>query len=306
MKSRLLVLLLCFSFVSALVAQVPPYQRHWLKEAYQLRVMSYNICEGFICGQGAEPERQRDLVEWVKSQDPEILALQELVGFNAKKLAELAKQWGHPYSAIVKENGYPVGITSKRPIEVKNRIVENIGHGLLHVKTYGLDIIVTHLNPGSTEKRRVEAHNILEYVEKNQLTSFMLMGDMNAHSPLDAPYYDKYAVNLLRSYGGDKSPNLLNGNIDYSVISTFMSHPLIDLCGQFVDPDCRVSFPTPLNMTQSKNNYFIKKRQERIDFIFATPDLAKKAVDAFVWNQEPTYYLSDHFPIGVDLLLTGK
>ena len=33
-----------------------------------------------------------------------------------EKLSEDARFWGHEYSALLKENGFPTGITSKFPI----------------------------------------------------------------------------------------------------------------------------------------------------------------------------------------------
>ena len=71
----------------------------------------------------------------------------ELVGFTEKNLGQLASEYGHKYYAIVKEEGYPVGITSNEPITVVKKQVEGFWHGMLHVKTHGLDIIVTHLSP---------------------------------------------------------------------------------------------------------------------------------------------------------------
>ena len=290
------ILLMSAAFMNA---QIVPSQRHWQKGVKELRVISFNICDGFNGDKGYETERQNRLAEWVKHHHPDVLALQELVGFNQQKLTALAKQWGHPYAVILKEDGYPVGITSTEPIQVKNKITSNVGHGLLHAVTHDVDFLVTHLNPGNTHKRNAEAHFIVDYIDDNKLTSCLLMGDMNSHSPFDGDLMEKESYLLKKRYSQE---NLLNKEFDYSVISTFLSYPLIDICRNFTEREDRISFPTALNMTQSENDKVRFRGGERIDFIFATPNLAEKAVDGFIWNGEAEKYLSDHYPVGIDLL----
>ena len=77
---------------------------------------------------GADKDRIARFTAWVKEQSPDVLALNELCGFTEAKLKELAAGYGHPYAAIVKENGYPVGLTSKTPIQVIDRKIDGYGH----------------------------------------------------------------------------------------------------------------------------------------------------------------------------------
>ena len=119
----------------------------------KLRVISYNIWNGFE----HDASRRANFIDWIKGQQPDILAITELVGFTEKNLGQLASEYGHKYYAIVKEEGYPVGITSNEPITVVKKQVEDFWHGMLHVKTYGLDIIVTHLSPHDWKFRLKEA-----------------------------------------------------------------------------------------------------------------------------------------------------
>ena len=280
------------------------YERHWESGHEKVRIISYNIFNGFDWGKDAD--RQERFVNWIRQQDPEILALQELCGFTQEGLSALAKQWGHPYAVIVKENGYPVGITSKQPIDVKQKMLEHCGHGLLHVKTYGLDVLVTHLNPGNTNQRRMEAETITTYIKDHALDTCLLMGDMNAHSPFDADYMEATSTDLLMKYGGQSSPNLLDGNFDYSVISRFLSFPLIDVCQKFTNASERTSFPTPILMYLSRNKEVRKRVGERLDYIFVTPALMTKVVDAFIYNGPENDYLSDHYPVGVDLCIESE
>lgn len=296
-----LLLAVCLFCIGGLAAQQRNYERHWKSGVEKVRVISYNIFNGFDWKRDAD--RKERLAQWVRQQDPEVLALQELCGFTQQDLSELGRQWGHPYAVILKEKGYPVGITSKRPIEVKGKQTEQFGHGLLHVRTYGLDVLVTHLNPNNARQRNEEACRIVEYICEHVQAGCLLMGDMNSHSPMDADWMESHATELRIGYGGKDSPNLLNGKFDYSVISRFLSVPLIDFCRSFIAPERRFTFPTPVLMTQSRHPEVRRKVSERLDFIFGSSELESSVVDAFIWNGGETDYLSDHYPIGIDLCL---
>lgn len=276
-------------------------ERYWKPNMEKVQIISYNIFNGFDWRK--DTERQNRFVDWIKKQNPDVLAMQELCGFTQESLAELAKEWGHNYAVIIKEEGYPVGLTSKKPIVVKNKIIENCGHGLLHVESYGFDFLVTHLNPSDTKVRHREAKFILEYIENEKLDNFLLMGDMNAHSPMDADFMDANATALSNKYGGKESKNLIEGRFDYSTISSFLSYPLIDVCRKYVAPNKRATFPTPILMNISKHKAIRSKEEERIDYIFMPVNLLDKVVDAHIFNEVETEYLSDHYPIGVELLL---
>ncbi len=297
----LLVLLVKSSF---LFSQHESYERHWKGGVEKVRIISYNIFNGFDWGE--DQDRKDRFVKWINEKDPDIIALQELCGFTQESLTSIAQEWGHPYAVILKEDGYPVGITSKKPITLKNKILENCGHGLLHVETYGYDILTTHLNPGNTRKRNQEAQLITKYIIDNKLEDCLLMGDMNAHSPADADYLENNSTELLMKYGGISSTNLLDGQFDYSVISHFLSIPLIDIGRKYIPESERTTFPTPILMYLSRHKEVRRKIEERIDFILTTPSIAQDVVDAFIWNKGATDYLSDHYPIGVDLVIGRK
>ena len=296
--------LICIALLLPLVAGAQdsrPLERHWKGNVEKIRVMSYNILDGFNWGR--DLERRDRLAAWVREQAPEIVALQELCGFDEKKLSELASMWGHGYCAIVEGDAYPVGLTSDKPIVVKKKIAGKVGHGMLHAETYGMDIIVTHLNPHDTEKRREESRAIAGYIRDNALTRCILMGDMNSHSPMDADVLESTATDLKERYGGKESRNLTDGEIDYSVISNYIGVPLVDVCGRYVSAGERYSYPTPVLMNQSRHEDVRRRNSERIDYIFVSPDVARTTADAFIYNKGETEYLSDHFPVAADIII---
>lgn len=261
-----------------------------------IRVITYNIWNGFDWGK--DKEREALFVEYITNEAPEVLAMQELCGFTQEKLSELAKKWGHNYAVIHKENGYPVGVTSKKPITVKGKKTEGYGHGMLHVETYGYNMIVTHLNPFDYRQRLSEANKIINYMTEKKLTeNTIVMGDLNAHSPADAAFLEAHSSEITKE---KKAVNLSNGRFDYAVISRFLSYPLIDICQKYVAESQRETCPTLIFW--QKNRSITSRKTQRIDFILVTTDLENTVYNAFIPNRGVTDYLSDHYPVIMDLV----
>jgi len=279
-------------------------ERTWISNSEKIRVISYNILDGF---DGLKDmDRIERMVEWIKEKDPEIMAFQELVGFKQNDLQKLAESYGHSYAVILKEDGYPVGITSKKPIQVVNKLIEGFWHGVLHVKTYNMDFIVLHLSPSQKDFRMKEAQKITNYINENCPQSCLVMGDFNSESPFDADELETHVKYMMRIGAGsaeNQKRKPRNPTVNYSVQSIFLSTELEDVCRLFVKADKRTTFPTRILTDTSKREDLHALSGSRIDYILVAPDILNKCVDAFIWNGEDTDYLSDHYPIGVDLLL---
>ncbi|MDN5201011.1 endonuclease/exonuclease/phosphatase family protein [Fulvivirgaceae bacterium BMA10] len=263
-----------------------------------LKVMTYNIWNGFDWGK--DLERRDKVVAWIRNIDPDVLALQELCGYNEEKLKKEALKWGHPYTVILKSDGYPVGLTSKKPITVKERALEGLWHGMLHCETFGVDFFVVHLSPADCDFRLKEANIITNKIKDSNANDYIILGDFNAHSPFDGDML-KQNKSLLAKYSkrkpDDKYSNLRLGEFDYSVISTFQGLPAIDICQKFINPADRYSFPTPALIGTYRTAESVGKTRERIDYILASPEVAKAAVRAQIFNGEVTSLFSDHYPV---------
>ncbi len=267
-----------------------------------LKVITYNIWNGYDWGK--DNDRRTKVINWLDEQKPDIVALQELCNYTPEKLKEDAKGWGHNYSVLLKTSGYSVGLTSKYPIELKEKILEGMHHGALHCKIAGVDIFAIHLSPGSYKKRREEAKIILQKLTKVAESSakYLVMGDFNAHSPFDADLYkNKVLLNRLRKSNADKpeTGNLVDNELDFAVLSAFLAFPLIDVCQKQTNGMAeRGSFPGrvlgPINHETTEQ---LVSRLERIDYILVSPDLAKKCIGAKVCNGEENWFLSDHYPV---------
>ena len=270
------------------------------QENRSLKVISYNIWNGFDWGK--DTDRKSKFIDWVTTQRPDVFALQELCGYTQEQLLADAKKWGHDYAEILKTSGYSVGITSNKPIEVKEKILDDMHHGALHCKVYGMDVFVIHFSPFSHQKRREEAKIILDKVAElsDGQNKYLVLGDFNALSPFDAHLYNNKPSLLEDMRASEKEQahvsNLLNDALEYGVIGSLLGYPLIDVTQKFTRTwDDRLSFPT--QVFEAGKGEGPHKNSTRIDYIFSSPFLAKNCINAKVLNKKETYYLSDHYPV---------
>lgn len=264
-----------------------------------LKVISYNIWNGFE----KDAARRARFVDWMNEQKPQIVALEELVGFTEKDLSELAASYGHPYVAIIKEEGYPVGLTSLQPIRVIKKQVEGFWHGMLHAQTYGLDIIVTHLSPFEWSYRLKEATAITQYIRENKLNECLVMGDFNAYSPFDADEVETHTELRKNMLGWDKKHpeygNMRGEQFDYSVLSQFLSIGFADPVKMFAPANKRMSYPAATLYEWQWGDPRLKMLGERLDYILVSPSLAPRCVHASVHNGKDLEGISDHYPVSL-------
>lgn len=273
-----------------------------------LKVMTYNVWNGFEWGKALD--RKANLINWVVSKDPDVLALQELNAYTQEKLEADAKKWGHSYAQLLKENGYSVGLTSKSPIKLKDKVNDGMWHGLLHCKTYDIDFFVVHLSPSDYAFRKKEADIIADKIKNSRTDKFIVLGDFNAHSPSDADYMSQ-KKSLLSKYLkanqrlDNKYSNTVNGQFDFSVMSKFLSIPTVDVVQPYVNIEKRYSFPA---MAVYKGNIPIdaSEKKERIDFILASLAISKYSINGTIYNSADTNSLSDHFPVEATFLIPKK
>lgn len=273
-----------------------------------LKVITYNIWNGFDWGK--DTDREKAMVQWLKEQDADVIGFQELNAFTPEKLAQLARQWGHPYTLLLKEDGYPIGISSKTPLELKSRMLGGFWHGMLHAKTRNVDFLVVHLSPHDWKFRRSEAEIVSNYIENvlvnNDQEKFMVIGDFNSHSPFDAGFDVAHPETLKRNQESDRlrlaenGPSayqtLRNGRFDYSVMSRFLSLPLIDVVQIYTKESQKTSFPTPL-VTKELSPAQRADYQQRIDYILVSPYFEFRCTQAEVVNMGMPEGLSDHYPV---------
>jgi len=295
-----------FRNILLLMVTLLPFSLMSQSKVNDFKIITYNIWNGYDWGK--DQERRGKVQDWMGAQSPDVVALQELCDYSSEMLAEDAKAWGHNYSVLLKTTGYSVGLTSKYPIEVIEKIMEGMHHGALHCKTNGIDVLVVHLHPGSTARRREEASILsakLDAIAKSA-NKYVVLGDFNAHSPFDADLYNTngYLLTRLResNLGKGLNGNIENGGLDYAVISKFLSFPLYDVVQKYsVGLAERGSFPGQVLAEVNKESQEqLVSRLERIDYILVSPELSINCLDAKVHNGLENWFLSDHYPVSAN------
>lgn len=284
-NKKIVFLFVCILFVSNLLAQ---------KET--LKLISYNVYWGM---RQDSTEQKSRFAEWIRQQDPDILALQEMNGFSQQDLQKLAESYGHPYAFIVREPfadgsiSFPVAITSKYPIVNVQRVVENCIHGFITAEIEGFHFVVTHFHPFSSEKRGHEIDQILAVIRSKPADrKWLLMGDLNSVSPLDKSEYDN---NLLRDFIREdrkKRPhneNLKDNELDYSIQQKILDFGLLDAFKIF-HPQFVPSAPTKLFYDQSKFPL-------RYDYLYVSATMKENVINCDIIKDDFTDVYSDHYPV---------
>jgi endonuclease/exonuclease/phosphatase family metal-dependent hydrolase len=260
-----------------------------------LRLITYNVWYGFT----QVPDRKELYLNWMKTQVPDVVVLQELNEYTPEKLASDAREWGHGYSELLKREGFPTGITSRYPIEDIQRYRENFHHGLIRALIKDIYFYVIHLHPSNWETRGKEIDLILEDINRLPADAgIILAGDFNTFSPVDSVYYSHGKLEPFFNHRDVQfeERNLRDGKLDYSVIEKLLKNGLIDLEVQFRTADYSFTgtFPTRIEKEGEHGD------QRRLDYVFVSKNMADKVISAKIIANDTTWILSDHLPVVVD------
>lgn len=254
-----------------------------------LRVISYNIWVGYDTNptMPSGQTRKDAIYDWLNQQQPDIVGFQELNGYTEQQLREEAAEWGHQYAATNKTDGYIVGITSRYPIEIIEKRIEGMHHGLVHVRIAGVDVIVTHFSPFQWTVRNKEAAIVSEKV-RHAVTAgipVIVMGDLNARSPQDKPWITDGFVQRKKQTDDqyDYVQNLENGAVSFTCLQKLLDSGLNDAYVPW------------------RNDADVEAHA-RIDYILATPDLARTVKNAAWQVDEKFKHYSDHYPVIADFV----
>jgi len=264
-----------------------------------LRVMTYNTWYVFAKGKAEDLGKQ-----WIASQSPDIVALQELTSIQPEKLEQLSASWHHSHSSLLKTQGFSVGLTSRFPITVIEKKVKGMHHGFLHAKVQGLHFFVIHLSPFDWRFRSQEAQTLLGKINPllQSGQQVIVLGDFNASCSSDKKWLDQNTELLNKTAESDHThahhQNLKEGKFDYSVMEQFFNAGLIDTTLSFLpdDPSQRLSFPS--GILGGKKS--APERGERIDFILSSKKLAQRVHHSKIVTKGIVNQISDHFPVITD------
>lgn len=262
--------------------------------AEPFRVMTYNVWLGFNKKQHLEEGAQ-----WIAAQDCDVLALQELKGFNQERLAVAAKKWGHDYVVIFdRKGGFPQGLTSKTPIELVEQIMPNNDpklRGTLHCKTAGMHFLVVHFDPRNLSRRKVESAAVVKRVRPllEAGEKVIVLGDFNDHSAADKPVLQNQSALIEKWRAKEKKVFNDAGELDFSVLQGFFDAGLVDL-SKAPPP----TFPSRLLFPDTPKAEF-GQMGHRIDFILVSQALAGGSIR--YPRDGKLDAISDHYPVILEL-----
>jgi endonuclease/exonuclease/phosphatase family metal-dependent hydrolase len=283
-KTMIRALLICTTLLSISTAQAEP-----------LRILTYNVLYGFNHGKAPEIG-----AKWIAEQKPDIVALQELNGFKQGTLGEIAQKWNHNHSVILKEKGFPVGLTANSEIIVIEKRLDGMWHGYLHCKVKGMHLFVVHLSPSQHAFRMKEATLLCAKVKPLLAAgeSVLVLGDFNCNSPLAQKWLEARPKD--EEIIDEKTAKRRAGNADpkFAVMSQFLNLGLIDLVHdkQATAELEHGTFATRL-LPKYKTDEQRKDKTWRIDFILADPRLAKRCSSARIPRDKEVDLISDHYPV---------
>lgn len=260
------------------------------------KILSYNVLKGLQ----QDSVIQSTYNNWVKKINPDIVAYQEMNEFTQKSLEVFARKYFHPYAVQSKLEGFPVALSSKKPIVNVQKVVDNMWHAYIYAFVNDIHVFVIHFSPFSFEKRREEVQIVLAHaalLPPNE--KIVIMGDFNSLSSNDKEAYgpefieSRKATEVVNAH----IRNLDNGKIDYS-ITDFMKKAGFKDAYYLFNKNFTHSCPT--------QKYQKSKFVQRIDFMWLSPELAKYAVKAEYIYDEDTKVMSDHYPLLVEFDFDNK
>ncbi len=256
-----------------------------------MKVIYINVFNG--CKDSA---RFRNLINFVKKADPDVLGLSELNGWDYKdftKLRRFKRETGIRYSAYLKSSsGSSLALLSKTPLRKARVLQGKMWHGVviaeIKAKGLGCRVAVTHLAYQNEDRRLVDVSFLLGALGAMRKT--ILIGDMNSISPTDAakpePILKRLRKAGIAKFGTD--------GLRTDVIRELLTAGLID--------SARLSRKSPGRSVPTKSNTdFDHAVPLRLDYTFVTKDLKSRVRSAQVVRTRLTDRISDHYPVLLDL-----
>lgn len=237
-----------------------------------MRVMTWNILHG---GRGRMPA----IAALIDQFRPDILALQELRGFDAS--------FGMTPYVAPSVFGQPVAVLVRPRLRVSSfRAVRwRLHHAAAVVRVGDLTVVSTHLNPFSSERRRREARWLAARFGSRR-RPVLLAGDLNS---LDQ-YADHTAAVATLDSRYRRRHLLPSGEVDTRAMEAFAAGRFIDLWRTAGD-GAGETVPTSLGGGEFG--------PMRLDYLLGNRPVAARVRRVWVARDDP--YASDHFPVVADL-----
>jgi len=232
-----------------------------------MRLLTWNILNG-------GGDRLDAIATVVKRESPDLLTLQELRGFDRRRIGTLADSFGMTAHLAPSVFGQAVAVLVRPPLLIERRrsVTWRLHHAAAAVTVGPLTVVSTHLNPMSPYRRYREATWLAaRYRRRGQV---LIAGDLNACSPAD-------------------DPDPAEGRSDPRAIDALDRAGLLDLW--------RLAGTGPGTTVPTSGDVGDAFRPMRLDYVFGTPAVVPRVREVRVLRGGETEYASDHYPVVVDL-----
>ena len=259
-----------------------------------MRVATYNTFEGGRAQLGPVRDRFERLLEVVKGMSPDLLAMQELVGWQdqgRERFEEFARAAGLAGEIFVGE-GFPIGVLTRHPWRiVRSRFLRSgFWHGLALAEIDDgagnlIQALAAHLSPLGPRQRQAEVRAALDLIDP--AVPAVLLGDLNMISHLDQIRARELSLpTFIRHSAG--------GALDQRVSRLIANAGFVDAYARLHPERDGHTIPTPAAVESPFS-------AARLDYVHLSPDLASMLRTAEVYSHAPAAEASDHFPLMVDI-----
>ncbi len=252
-----------------------------------IRLISWNV-------NGIRAAQKKGFLDWLHSEKPDILCVQETKAHKEQLDSELADPDGyHSYFSSAVKKGYSgvVIYSKKEPLSVKCGFgIEKFdSEGRTLIADYGDFVLFNIYFPnGKASKERLEYKMefydaFLEYADtlKGRGKKIIVCGDVNtAHKEID----------LARPKENEKISGFLPQ--ERAWIDKLLSHGYVDTFRAFNEDPENYSWWSMRTRARERNVGW------RIDYFYASDNVMENITDAFMM---PDVMGSDHCPIGIDM-----
>jgi endonuclease/exonuclease/phosphatase family metal-dependent hydrolase len=256
-----------------------------------MRLLTYNL----LADDDADTlERFAQATALLRDASPDVLVLNEcnLLARDGQRLHDLETALSMQAKLAPAANGFHLALLLR---DGRFDDFEALQAGFAHTAIVArvtvcgsqLKVIGAHLNPYSPAQRLQEAQRLIAQVEANERV--VLMGDLNAISPRDAPALaPHFWVQRYRRRHLDES-----GAIDTRAIEALETAGLVDL---------HAALNMPTQPTRPTQRYAQSERPaQRLDYVFVSAGLAGTAVRCLPYAHPFAQTASDHLPVFADL-----
>jgi exodeoxyribonuclease III len=259
-----------------------------------MRVLTYNL----LAGQDDDVLRLQEAALLLRAAQPDVLVLNEatLLGLDdGARLRELEAVLGMHGTLALARSGYHVALLVRDATATTVESVESVAGPLSHVAlvaklrfgSHELQVVGAHLDPFSADRRLQEVEWVLKRIDPARPR--LLLGDLNAISPRDAAtarpetWVERYRARHLDA----------SGAIDVRALDALERSGLIDVHAALH----RETVPTRPTARFARAD----RPSQRLDYIFASADLARTAIACAPFEHAGAETASDHRPLYADL-----